>query len=72
MCSLKATVEPITKNIHTCIYPTLQNQANKNKTTKKEFMYLFTYMTQQSYMQITSILGLWVIEYSVQNTKCHF
>lgn len=60
MYSLEATVEPITKNIHTCIYPTLQNQAKK-KTNKKEFMYLFTSMTQQSYMQITSILGLWVI-----------
>lgn len=65
MYSLKATVEPITKNIPTCIYPTLQNQANKNKQTKKEFMYLFTYMTQQSFMQITYILGLWVIQYSV-------
>lgn len=32
---LKATVEPITKNIHTCIYPTLQNQATKNKTKQK-------------------------------------
>lgn len=60
MYSLEATVEPITKNIHTCIYPTLQNQAKKKKN-KKEFMYLFTSMTQQSYMQITSILGLWVI-----------
>lgn len=40
MYSLKATVEPITKNIHTCIYPTLQNQANKKQTKKNLYTYL--------------------------------
>lgn len=42
MYSLKATVEPITKNIHTCIYPTLQNQANK-KQTKRIYVPIYIY-----------------------------
>lgn len=42
MYSLEATVEPITKNIHTCIYPTLQNQAKKKKQ-KRIYVPIYIY-----------------------------